>query len=129
MEKKLNKQKIKRTLFQLSVIISFILQPRIVEACLEMFRCKNLGSHEDPVYYMAKEPQVECWKDVHNKWAYGLALPALIIWAFVLPYLLFRYLKKNKENLKSTTIVSKVSFLITGYKPDKYYWYETNSSI
>jgi len=87
-----------------------------------MFRCKNLLTEEDPRYYMSKEPQVECWTGTHLAWGLGVALPALIIWAFVLPYFLYRSIKKNLKNSNDPERYVKFSFIYDGFKPDKFYW-------
>ena len=120
--KKFDKNQIKDSLSRLFLIITYILQPNIVETCFEMFRCKNFLTEEDPIYYMDKEPQVKCWTGTHIIWSLAVALPALIFWAFLLPYSLYRILKKQASNLEETEIYAKYSFVYEGFKTDKFYW-------
>jgi len=77
---------------------------------------------------MAKEPQVQCWKGAHIGWALAVALPALIFWAFLLPFALYKVLKKHAANLQETEVYARYSFAYEGFKTEKFYWYHIYSS-
>jgi len=100
----------------LSLIISFVVQPNIILNCLEMFRCQNLSDSEDPKYFMANNPSIQCWTTTHLTWALGAALPFFLIWGVILPLIIFIKAKKSVHTRKSLT------FLYEGLKAKIWHW-------
>ena len=62
----------KQNIWILFLIIGYMEQPQIVQACLEIFDCQNLSTNESPVYFMVQEPQVQCWTTSHLFWSLGV---------------------------------------------------------
>ena len=113
--------------FSRSVIITFtilglIFQPTVIQEDMKMFQCKNIYRKDKPLYALQGDYNVECWGPQHNAWTFGLGLPSLIIWAIILPVILFLRLRKYRFSLDEERIKSNFSFLYKGYKYKKYYW-------
>ncbi len=119
---KLEKKKTGENIAVLFLVIGFILQPNIVSSCLEVFRCQNLYTKENPLYYMAKEPDIKCWEGAHLAVVLCVALPFLILWGVVLPLILFKKIHKNKKNLEDADVYVRYSFIYEGYKGTSYFW-------
>jgi len=100
----------------LFLIISFIVQPNIILTCLEMFRCQNLSDSEDPKYFIANNPDVQCWTRTHLGWALGVALPFFLIWGVFLPFAVFIKAQKSIHAGKS------FSFLYKDLKGKLWHW-------
>jgi len=71
---------------------------------------------------MDEDPQHECWTAAHFSWALGVAMPSFLIWGLILPFILFRKLKKRSKNLHDLEVYAKYSFVYEGLKKNRYYW-------
>jgi hypothetical protein len=71
---------------------------------------------------MYEDYDMECWKTKHLKWTLLLDIPSLFCWGALAPFLAFRLLKKNKNNLDDEAFKGPYGFLYLGYKNEKYYW-------
>jgi len=79
----------KAALGRLFIISAFLVQPNIILTCLELSSCQNLGSPENPKYYLTSNSEMRCWTDSHLLWSFGVSLPLLLIWAVLFPVILF----------------------------------------
>jgi len=114
--------KVKKNVVVLFIITAFILQPNIMQATLEMFRCVNYGSESDPIYFMKEDSEIQCWTYLHVFWSVIIALPNFVLWTIALPLILLKVLRKNAKNLSNPELYAKYSFVYEGLKKDKYYW-------
>ena len=113
---------IRRNAVVLFLIIGFMMQPNILQNCLEMFRCEKFRD-PNPLYFMIDSPNTRCWTHEHLIWSLGVALPMFALWGFILPFIALRKLKRSAKNLKDIEIYARYSFLYEGLKRDRYYWY------
>ena len=104
------------------VVIMFIIHPTIVKTSIFSFRCTNLSNTNEPIYYLEKDYEMQCWESTHLKWVLIVALPALIIWGFGLPMLALYTIRKNLEKLNDFEFKKAYGFLYDGYKIERYFW-------
>lgn len=55
-------------------------------------------------------------------WCLAVALPNLIVWAVVLPLILFIKIRTHKKRLQDLKFAAKYSFVLQGLKNNRYYW-------
>jgi hypothetical protein len=65
---------------------------------------------------------IECYTGPHIYWAYGVALPGIIVWGLGIPILAFILLYKQRKRLTKLEVKEKFGFLYNGYQKDFYYW-------
>ena len=104
------------------ILVSFNQQMSVLKENITNFSCENLYKEDSPIYYMAKDHDVECWSTGHLLWSLLFALPLLLLWGVILPAILFHKLRKQKHNLTKEAIKKKYSFFYVGYKREYYYW-------
>ena len=63
-----------------------------------------------------------CYDGNFNLFAYGVALPGIILWGLGIPFFAFILLTRDKERLNKLEIREKLGFLYRGYKKQYYYW-------
>lgn len=106
-------KKLKAALGRLFIITVFLVQPNIILTCLDLFSCQDLGSAGS---FLTSNSEVECWTSSHLIWSFGVALPLLLVWAILLPAMLFFKTKKySKES-------SWQPFFYQGLEKTKFYW-------
>ena len=87
-----------------------------------MFQCQNLYRTDTQLTFLETDYNIQCWSETHTLWSLGLAIPAIIFWAFILPAPLFLFMKKHKTELYTQEYASRYSFLYRGYKKEIYFW-------
>lgn len=68
--------------------------------------------------------EVICYKESHSLIAYGVALPAIVIWGLGIPFFGFFLVFVNRRNLSRFDVKSKYGFLYNGYKQHGAYFWE-----
>ena len=115
-----DKNKLDRVLVTVSISM-FLFQPNIVQSLFDILNCTHISN----VAYIYSEMKVVCYTDEYNEWIAFLVIPSLLIYVVVLPAYFFRkilignYRKKTEKNFDFMT---KVGFLIHGFKKDFHYW-------
>lgn len=71
---------------------------------------------------MNEDTEVQCWTFQHMIWCLGVALPHLILWAVVLPLILFIKIRPHRKRLQDQEAMAKYSFVLQGLKNNRYYW-------
>jgi len=89
---------------------------------LEIFKCENFGSDDDPVYFMTDNSETQCWTSYHLLWGCAVAIPMFFLWTIFMPSMLFNVLRKRAKNLHDPEIYAKYSFVYEGLKNERYYW-------
>ena len=115
-QRKETKQKLKKAFGPLFIMSAFLVQPNIILTCLEVFSCQNLGSPESPKYFLTSNSDIRCWTGSHLVWSFGVALPLLLIWAVLLPGIL--YFKTRRYSKES----SWQSFFYRGLEKKRLCW-------
>jgi len=105
-------KKLKLALGRLFIITAFLVQPNLILTCLDLFSCQNLGSAS----FLASSSEVQCWTSSHLIWSFGVALPLLLIWAVLLPMILFFKTKKSSKES------SWQPFFYQGLEKKRFYW-------
>mmetsp|Transcript_19745 Transcript_19745/g.16913 ORF Transcript_19745/g.16913 Transcript_19745/m.16913 type:complete len:264 (-) Transcript_19745:665-1456(-) len=116
------KKTLSRNTTVLFIIIGFLVQPNLIESCLQLFNCQNFQDDANPKFFMDDDPQVECWTRQHAIWTLGIALPFFLIWGIVLPLFLFIKVRRKLANKDDVAGHAKFSFVFEGLKKTKYYW-------
>lgn len=78
---------------------------------LNTFLCSKIDDTSRLKEYLL----LECYKDEHALLTIIHIIPLLIFWLFILPFILFLYIRKHKHNIVSQEIKSKVGFILDGY--------------
>ena len=74
---------------------------------------------------MSIDDREQCWlpNGRHQKYAYGVAIPALILYAVILPLLTLVYLYSHqKVLLDDRKLVFRFGLLFSGYSQARWYW-------
>lgn len=58
----------------------------------------------------------------HYKWIYGFLSPALTLFGFIIPLLLFIVLYKNKHNLNNPNFRMVWGYMYNEYLANAYFW-------
>ena len=72
---------------------------------------------------MKEDSKTECWTSLHLFWSIVVALPNFLFWTLLLPLALLLILKKNAKKLSDPEIYARYSFVYSGLKKERYYWY------
>jgi hypothetical protein len=75
----------KRYIKQSGLFVGFFMQSAIINEDFGMFSCVNLYRIDNPVLFLTRDSDIECWTEKHSKWTFGLALPSILLWLFILP--------------------------------------------
>ena len=77
------------------------------------------------ISYLSIDDREQCWlpNGRHQKYAYGVAIPALILYAVILPLLTLVYLYSHqKVLLDDRKLVFRFGLLFSGYSQARWYW-------
>ena len=65
---------------------------------------------------------VSCWEGEHTKFAFGVALPAMLIWSVFVPLFMWVYMYRHRKQLNTVRALRSIGFLYSGYRRELYYW-------
>lgn len=65
---------------------------------------------------------IQCYNGPHYFWAYGVALPGIIVWGIGIPVFAYVLLRSVRHRLKKLEVKEMYGFLYNGYKREFYYW-------
>lgn len=77
----------------------------------------------DNVSRLYEDLEMLCYDSTHNIVAFGIALPALVLWGLGTPTFGLGLIFKNRNELNSRSVKTKYGFIYNGYRnPQAYYW-------
>mmetsp|Transcript_20833 Transcript_20833/g.19878 ORF Transcript_20833/g.19878 Transcript_20833/m.19878 type:complete len:352 (-) Transcript_20833:1622-2677(-) len=94
------------------VIVLFLVHPNIVQYMFDVFNCFNVDT-EMRVY---ENLSIICYLGNWNLYAYGVALPGIVLWGLGIPFFAFALLTRERKKLHLLSIREKYGFLYRGYK-------------
>jgi len=95
--------------------VLFLIYPSLFYFSFRIWDCTNLGDDVNPKYYLIADPELECYTTEHILWAMPLGIFAAIFYALIVPYLIWRSLKRAKN-------LGKNGWLRHGYETNRMYW-------
>ena len=116
--------------FKESMIITFIVTyfyiwPDMMTVAFSLFNCVDVGSTRGAVYVLQPDPTLECYSKKHWLLLMVSAIPTIIIWGILLPFICFTMIrrKRHSDMLGEETFAKKYGFIYQGYTR-RYYWWE-----
>ena len=112
------RQAFRNFLQSLIITINFLLSS-VIKALADFINCVQIYDKSYNSFYLT----VRCSDNVNYEfWKKIFILPSLFFYGFVLPVSVFIYMYRNRVKLFDFEIVTKISFLLKGYKKQSYYW-------
>ncbi|KAL4445922.1 hypothetical protein ABPG74_010914 [Tetrahymena malaccensis] len=99
--------------------IIFIFQSSIIQYSIESLTCIQLTSNDD---YLMIDTKINCKDEFWRSQMAALGIPALIIYVFAIPIILFIYIYINRMQLENTKVIILFGFIYDEYKRKYYYW-------
>ncbi|KAL4491238.1 hypothetical protein ABPG72_021624 [Tetrahymena utriculariae] len=116
---KFKKQKFHKKYLFASISTIFILfHGSISQSLFELISCRTIGSDKYVQIYLTRQ----CYDSDHILYSISLGLPLIIIWVFVIPILLFFYMRSQKSKLDSLQNLYRFGSITQEYKKKTYYW-------
>eukprot|EP00347_Sterkiella_histriomuscorum_P011701 403371438 len=100
------------------IIILFFIHPTITTQMFNAFNCQDI----DGTQRLYEDLEVVCYIGNHKWIAYGVALPAIIIWSMGIPAYGFALIYMKRKELFTIVVKEKYGFLYNGYKEHSFYW-------
>jgi hypothetical protein len=72
--------------------------------------------------WLLHDMRIACWVGEHNSYAFGAALPAILIWCLVTPLVFLALLYRQRKHLNDPVNIRRIGFLYSGYHPRFYFW-------
>ena len=101
------------------IIMLFIAHPDVSTMMFSAFVCIEIESGET---WLLEDLDIQCWQGHHNEYAYGIALPGLIIWTIGIPIFALLILVRYKRSLNEIYVRRKIGFMFMGYRRKFYFW-------
>jgi hypothetical protein len=70
----------------------------------------------DEEYRVYNDLSIKCYEGTYTLYAYGVALPGIIIWGLGIPLFAFILLSRERNTLNKLETREKFGFLYRGYK-------------
>ena len=105
-----------------AIVLFLLEQPGIIAKLCQYLTCTKLDPYASQ-YYIKSQNSIECYTDQYNSFLYSAIVPALIFWAFLVPFAIFLVLYKKRKSLSE----SKALRIIFGnfynaYTKKAFYW-------
>jgi len=71
---------------------------------------------------MMENSETQCWTFFHIIWSVAISFPNFLLWTIILPFSLFRILRKKIKIMKDPLNCAQYSFIYVGLKLENYYW-------
>jgi hypothetical protein len=97
------------------------LQPGTVAALSSALSCRLIGTKD---LYLTSDIQYQCFTPQHIGWILSFILPIFLVWALIVPLILYKRLNKSKKNnhLNQLNFRLKYGFIFHEYRSEAYYW-------
>ena len=89
-----------------------------------MVFCKSIYLSETNVTlkFIHSNPSYECYTALHIKYMLCMMLPAIIVWAILIPIGIYYLLFKHKNEMGTKEANFKFGLMVEEYRKDKFYW-------
>jgi len=101
------------------IVLLLSMQPIVLQSSLQLFPCVEV---EPGSLWLLHDMRVACWEGEHHTFAFGVALPAILIWCIGTPLFFWAVLFRQRKNLQEQVNVRRIGFLYSGYHPRFYFW-------
>ncbi|KAL4485013.1 hypothetical protein ABPG74_020190 [Tetrahymena malaccensis] len=99
--------------------IIFLFQSTIIQYSIESLTCIKLSSNDE---YLMIDIRINCKDDQWTSVMQYLSIPALIIYIFIIPTIVFGYIFLNRNHLEKSKMIIAFGFMYDEYKREYYYW-------
>ena len=100
------------------IIIAYFLSS-IINSLADFVNCTTINQEDFNVSYLL----VQCThNDYYSFWRNYFILPSFILYSIILPFVAFVYMYKHRMELFEFDVMTKISFLLNGYKRESFYW-------
>jgi hypothetical protein len=82
------------------------------------YSCYNV----DEEYRIYDYLSIKCYYGSYYVFAFGVAIPGIVLWGFGIPTFAFILLAREKDKLNKLETKEKFGFLYRGYKKQFFYW-------
>lgn len=110
---------LQKTLVMFSIVIVFF-HSNIVNTIASFFNCIDIEKNSYIFAYLIES----CDSENYQYWRNSAAIPGFIFYVVLFPAILFAYMFKNRDSLLDPHVISKVGFMMHGYSPEHFYWYD-----
>jgi hypothetical protein len=101
------------------IVLLLSMQPIVLQSSLQLFPCVEV---EHGSLWLLHDMHVACWESEHQTYAFGVALPAILIWCIATPLFFWALLYRQRKNLQDQVNLRRIGFLYSGYHPHFYFW-------
>ena len=101
-------------------ITLFFFQSSVINSLADLLNCTKIEN----TFYLTNYLLEKCEGNInYEKWRNLLIIPTFCIFCLFLTLVPFIFMFKNRNKLYTDSILRKVGFLLNGYSPQFYYWY------
>ena len=86
--------------------------------------CKSIVLDETntTLKFIHSSPSHECYTNIHLVYLFGMILPSIILWAIIIPLIIYNLLSKHQSNMDSKENIFKFGLIVEEYKKERFYW-------
>jgi len=97
----INRQRLLNRIAILSGIMLYIIYPMIISLLFQSVHCftslSDVHTNDTPVSRLRIYPNIECEGDKYTYYFYGVFIPAIIVYVFLIPISALHYMCKNSN--------------------------------
>lgn len=101
------------------IVLLLSMQPIVLQAALQMYPCVEV---EPGSLWLLHDMRIACWEGDHLTYAFGVALPAILVWCVATPLLFWALLFRQRFALYHPSNIRRIGFLYSGYHRHYYFW-------
>ena len=101
------------------IVLLLSMQPIVLQSSLQMYPCVEV---EPGSTWLLHDMHIACWEGDHRLFAFAVALPSILIWCILTPFIFWLLLFRQRYNLSDQLNVRRIGFLYSGYHQHFYYW-------
>ena len=86
--------------------------------------CKTIILEETSttLKFIHSSPSHECYTNLHLIYLVSMILPALLVWAIIIPIVIYMLLCKHQSTMDSKENIFKFGLIAEEYKKERFYW-------
>ena len=86
--------------------------------------CKSAELEETGITlkYIHANPSYECYTAIHVKYILFMILPAILVWALLIPFGMYSILFRHRNEMGTKENNFKFGLMVEEYRPDRFYW-------